>query len=321
LLRFDNRLVLLPLLLAASGCLGPHYVRTDPSSRRPVPKLNGLTEHVVLVSIDGLRPDAISASETPTLSRLAQEGSYTFSAATIVPSKTLPSHTSMLTGQPPDVHGVSWNTNAGLKKRSVGIPTVFGVLRNEGLVTAAFFSKSKFSSLQRPGSLDYSQAPGGWFGYWPADRTVRDIEQYLGHERPHLLFVHLGDPDHAGHDSGWMSSKYGEAVKRVDASIARLLTIAEKSFGSENFTVIVTADHGGHDRDHGSSDPRDVTIPWIAWGRGVSPAALARPVETVDTASTIVWLLGMKEQEAWAGKAVTEAFSGILKSDEGNCQQ
>jgi predicted AlkP superfamily pyrophosphatase or phosphodiesterase len=269
-----------------------------------------LTEHVVLVSIDGLRPDAISASETPTLSRLAREGSYTFSAATIVPSKTLPSHTSMLTGQPPDVHGVSWNTNAGLKKRNVRIPTVFGVLRNEGLVTAAFFSKSKFTSLQRPGSLDYSQAPGGWFGYWPADRTVRDIENYLENERPHLLFVHLGDPDHAGHDSGWMSPKYGEAVKRVDTSIARLLAIAATSFGSENFTMIVTADHGGHDRDHGSSDPRDVTIPWIAWGRGVSPAALARPVETFDTASTIVWLLGISEPESWAGQAVTEAFGG-----------
>src|SRR6185503_2657147 len=77
LLQSDKGLVLL-LLLAASGCLGPHYVRTEPSSRLPVPKLTGLTEHVVVVSIDGLRPDAISASETPTLNRLAQEGSYTF---------------------------------------------------------------------------------------------------------------------------------------------------------------------------------------------------------------------------------------------------
>jgi predicted AlkP superfamily pyrophosphatase or phosphodiesterase len=275
-----------------------------------VPEFKGLTEHVVLVSVDGLRPDAISTSETPTLSRLAREGSYTFSAATIVPSKTLPSHTSMLTGQPLDVHRVSWNTNAGLTKRNVRTPTVFALLRNEGFVTAAFFSKSKFTNLQQPGSLDYSQAPGGWFGYWSADRTVRDIEHYLESEQPHLLFVHLGDADRAGHDSGWMSPKYAEAVKRVDASIARLLELAGKRFGSENFTMIVTADHGGHDRDHGSSDPRDVTIPWIVWGRGVSPVELARPVETFDTASTIVWLLGVSEPENWAGRAITEAFRG-----------
>jgi predicted AlkP superfamily pyrophosphatase or phosphodiesterase len=301
-------LALLMLLFTASGCLGPHYVRTDPGSRRPVPTFTGVTEYVVLVSIDGLRPDAISPSDTPTLHRLTFEGSYTMSAATILPSKTLPSHTSMLTGQPPSIHGVSWNTNARLTKRKVSIPTVFGVLRNEGFVTAAFFSKSKFTSLQKAGTLDYSQAPRGLFGFWPADRTVRDVQGYMTTERPNLLFVHFGDPDHAGHASGWMSPRYGEAVKRVDDAIAKLLTIAEKSFGAGNFTLIVTADHGGHDKNHGSSDPLDVTIPWIAWGDGVNPAELSRPVETFDTASTVLWLLGMAEPSTWAGEPVTEAF-------------
>ena len=77
------------------------------------------------------------------------------SATTIVPSKTLPSHTSMLTGQPLTIHGVSWNTNARLTPRRVPVPTVFSVLRDKGYTTAAFFSKSKFTSLQQPGSLDY----------------------------------------------------------------------------------------------------------------------------------------------------------------------
>lgn len=296
------------LLVLLTGCLSPHYVRTDPGSRRPAPTPVGLTQHVVLVSIDGLRPDAISASETPTLHRLAFEGSYTMSAATILPSKTLPSHTSMLTGQPPSIHGVSWNTNARLTKRKVAVPTVFGVLRDEGFVTAAFFSKSKFTSLQKAGTLDYSQAPGGLFGFWPAERTVRDLETYMTTERPNLLFVHFGDPDHAGHASGWMSPKYGDAVKHVDSALARLLTAAEKSFGSGKFTLIVTADHGGHDKNHGSSDPLDVTIPWIAWGDGVNPAPLVKPIETFDTASTVVWLLGMTEPETWAGKPIKEAF-------------
>ena len=154
------------ITLTGSGCFGAHYVRADRSFRSPVPQPTGLTEHVVLVSIDGLRPDAIERFETPTFRRLMNEGSYTLKATTITPSKTLPSHTSMLTGQPPDVHRVLWNTNAGLKQRSVQIPTVFGLVRAEGYVTAAFFSKSKFTSLQRPGSLDYSQAPGGWWGKW-----------------------------------------------------------------------------------------------------------------------------------------------------------
>jgi arylsulfatase A-like enzyme len=97
-------------------------------------------------------------------------------------------------------------------------------------------------------------------------------------------------------------------VKQVDASLGRIIAIAERTFGARNFTLIVTADHGGHDRNHGSSDPRDTTIPWIAWGRGVTSSALGRPIETFDTAATVLWLLGITEPASWAGMPITEAF-------------
>jgi phosphopentomutase len=72
--------------------------------------------------------------------------------------------------------------------------------------------------------------------------------------------------------------------------------------------MIVTADHGGHDRDHGSDDPRDVTIPWIAWGRAVQPGQLSTSLKTMDTASTILWLFQVPEPTDWAGFPVVEAF-------------
>jgi predicted AlkP superfamily pyrophosphatase or phosphodiesterase len=306
--RIGRVAALLCVLALAAGCFSPHYVRTQRDSQRPLPQPNGLTEHILVVSIDGLRPDAIAKFETPTLRRLMLEGSYTLQASTILPSKTLPSHTSMLTGLSPDLHGVSWNTNVSLTRRKAKVPTVFGLLRTEGYVTAAFFSKSKFTTLQEPGTLDYSQAPGGWSGYWRSDRTLRDVEQYLAKERPHLLFIHFADPDHVGHASGWMSAPYGEAVARIDSALERLLATAEQSFGACNFSIIVTADHGGHDKDHGSSDARDVTIPWIAWGRGVNSGVLSRPVNTVDTAATVLWLMKVERPQVWSGKPVDEAF-------------
>src|SRR5678816_4748691 len=135
------------------------------------------------------------------------------------------SHTSMLTGQSPEVHGVLWNKSMSLNRRQSKAPTVFELLRAEGYVTAAFFSKAKFSTLQQRGTLDYSQAPGGWFGYWPSQRTINDVEQYLATEKPNLLFVHLGDPDHVGHRSGWMSAKYGQAVSQLDTELERLVKV------------------------------------------------------------------------------------------------
>ena len=71
-----------------------------------------------------------------------------------------------------------------------------------------------------------------------------------------------------------------------------LLRSADRAFGRDGYTVIITADHGGHGRDHGSSDPRDVLIPWIAWGKGVVPGeTLPDGIRTLDTAATALALL------------------------------
>jgi len=215
----------------------------------------------------------------------------------------------MLTGEPPERHRVLWNTAATSRSRGLTIPTIFGVARSHGFQTAAFFSKPKFHTLQQEGTLDYSQAPGGWLGRWSSDRTVSDVEAHLRSAAPHLLFVHLGDPDRAGHSHGWMSPAYGRAVREADSGVGRLLAAAEAAFGRDHYSVIVTADHGGHGFNHGSDDPLDLTIPWIAWGGGVRAGALAdRVVRTMDTASTVLWLLGLSEPTDWLGTPVTSAF-------------
>src|SRR5690242_4432633 len=73
--------------------------------QRPIPAV----EHVVLISIDGLRPDLALRANMPVLRRMLSEGSYTFWAKTTEVSVTLPSHTSMVTGVTPEKHGVTWN--------------------------------------------------------------------------------------------------------------------------------------------------------------------------------------------------------------------
>ena len=267
------------------------------------------TAHVVIISVDGLRPDAIEKFGATTIGRLARDGSHTFKATTINPSKTLPSHTSMLTGEGPEKHGITWNSNETDTHSTVAIPTIFGVARAHGLRTAAFFSKGKFNHLEVPGTLDYSQVPNG-NGKWTAERTVGDVEQYLRSNRPNLLFVHIAEPDNAGHLWGWMSGFYGRAVRKADGAVARVLAAADRAYGAENYTLLVTADHGGHGRTHGSTRAEDVTIPWIAWGEGVSAGTtIGTAVRTMDTAGTALWLLGVEAPAGLSGVAVRSAFS------------
>lgn len=307
-------LVLVAVAAAGTGC-SARYIKSSLPPAGSLPA-DSVSRHVIVVSVDGLRPDAIAEYEAPTLQRLMQEGSYTLSARTIHPSKTLPSHTSMLTGLPPEQHGVLWNNVATADADSVDLPNVFSVARQHGYSTAAFFSKAKFQPLQVEGTLDYSQAPGGLFGKWSSERTVSDVEKYMKSAQPNLLFVHLTDPDAVGHRKGWMTEAYGRAVLSADRAIGRLIAIAEQTYGRGRFSLIVTADHGGHGTNHGSDDPRDVTIPWIAWGQGVrNTGAMELGVQTMDTAATVLWLLAVPEPTAWTGQPVVGAYDTVVAGD------
>lgn len=280
----------------------------SPEAAPPQPRRGAVTDHVVVVSIDGLRPDAIGKYGAHTLQRLRSEGAYDSLAQTILPSKTLPSHVSMLTGLQPERHGVNWNEDRTGDVGTVKVATVFEIAKQHGFTTAAFFSKPKFRHLQKAGTLDYTQAPKG-LETWMATKTVPDAIAYLKARRPNLLFVHIAEPDFAGHTIGWMSFGYGWAVRRADGAVSKLVQAADAAYGKGKYTLIVTADHGGHGREHGTEDPRDTTIPWLAWGQGVSDILLPATVNTTDTAATILWLLGLRAPADWTGSAVAAAFT------------
>ncbi len=255
------------LALAASGALaGAAAAQTPvPAAAAPAP---ARATNVMVVSIDGLRPDAIERVGARNLQRLMREGAWSLRAETILPSKTLPSHTSMLTGVTPAVHGITWNEDEVGDAGTVGVPTIFDLAEAQGLQTAAFFGKAKFRHLVRPdGAPGVRSAPRGAEVY-RAGVVTQQVEQHLRFRKPRLLFVHLADPDAAGHRYGWMSLPYRLAVRSADAAVGRLVAAAERAYGGD-VLVIVTADHGGHGHGHGSEAEEDVRIPWIAWGRGV----------------------------------------------------
>lgn len=300
--------LIVPALLLAA-CASAGTPRPDPMVPEAAMTAGQHSNHVIVISVDGLRPDAIAEFEAETLLRLMAEGSHTLEAKTIEPSLTLPSHTSMLTGAEPEAHGVRWNDNRVDEHGHVATPTIFARAKDAGFSTAAFFSKSKFEHLAEPGTIDHADVPNGWLSTRLAGGTMDRAETYLENHRPNLLFIHITEPDLAGHAFGWMGSAYGWAVRKADREIAGLLVAADRAFGAGNYTVLITADHGGHGRDHDSADPQDVTIPWIAWGMAVAPGVTLGPgVRTVDTAASALWLLGVNPSGDSAGRVVARAF-------------
>jgi len=273
------------------------------TNRVPVTQANPPARRVVVVSIDGARPDALLVAKTPTITRLWKEGSYSFRAQTISPSTTLPAHTSMLTGISPDRHGERDN-NWWPGEATVTAETVFSLAKSQGLKTAMVVTKEKFGFLALPGSLDHFEI----VPHLAPDVVLRALT-YLRSEKPHLLFIHFADADITGHLYGWMSPEYLIALQTVDDAVEILLRMMEETGLIRETLLIITADHGGHDFTHGTTLPEDMTIPWIAFGPGVREGyEIPDQVVIYDTAATVLLFLGIPIPAHWEGRPLRSIF-------------
>jgi predicted AlkP superfamily pyrophosphatase or phosphodiesterase len=281
-----------------------------------------LAEHVFIVSFDGGKPAVIAESEMPVLKKLTAEGAVTWSAQTIFPSKTLPSHTSMLTGLGPDKHQVLWNNYEPIRGK-VKVPTIFSLAKQSDpkLVTALFAGKVKFRHLWLPDSLDRFDFKGlvedkpvaGTEeiekSVNPSQAVAKSAADYIVEKMPQLCFIHFADPDSAGHKSGWGSPEQKEAFKVSDQALGQIVKAIADAGLTESSVIIISADHGGHDKGHGENIPEDMTIPWIVSGHGVKKGfTINEPVTTYDTAATALWLLGIPLPAEFDGKPVKQAF-------------
>jgi arylsulfatase A-like enzyme len=259
-------------------------------------------DHVVIVSFDGMRTDGMERANAPTLHRLRAEGTYALHAETIGDSSTLPSHSSMLTGVEVEVHGMEFD-DFRAHRNFIRVPTVLYRAHDAGLATAMFVAKTKLRHIALPGSLDVWSLP-----HWSCPRVAAAASAYLTDAPPGITFIHFEEPDDAGHRHRWMSRRYLDAIGRTDECLATVMRTIESRPDRDRVLVIVSADHGGHGRRHGTHDPVDLHIPWIAWGSRVVRGDFETPVRTTDTGVTALAALGMDIPASLTGRPVRRAF-------------
>ncbi len=274
-----------------------------------------IAERVLIISIDGLRPEGIYNEKTgavnaPFLFSLSQKGVVDWSAQTVRPSTTLPGHTSMLTGYGVTKHGVDIPGYQDLLKLGphLAVPTIFDYAQDFGFRTVLVAGKKKMNYFHRPGSLDavhiyVEKNDDERFDADIASQARKFMRDGFG-----VMFIHFPDTDSVGHAEGWLSKRYMGTVRRVDKTIK---TIFEKlaSLGYlETTLVIITADHAGNDVGHMGSGPLEMTIPWIMVGPQVRPGLSLSGIQIMDTAATTLWALGIPLPPDLDGRVVREAF-------------
>ena len=297
--------------LTATIAITATTIETSTPTFTPTPTFSPPARRVLILSIDGLRPDAIYPAPMPNLIQLMQGGAFSLHAQTIHPSLTLPAHASMLTGMCPSKHGVDWNDYLPGKGSALGTD-IFDLAHAAGLKTVVVAGKRKLTQVTEPASLDTVVVIDG-DDLTLMDSLIADFPQDFG-----VLFVHLPDTDTVGHEYGWLSREQLGAIQRADEALGQLLAALDARGLRGETLIIVTSDHGGFKTSHGTNSTDDMTIPWIASGPGILPTSLTTLIHTMDTAATAAFALGLPIPAEWDGVPVYEAFGlpFIAQSEE-----
>ena len=268
---------------------------------------------VVIISIDGLRPEAVFLAPMPNLAALMQSGAFSLGAQTVFPSVTLVAHTSMLSGMCPSKHGVDWNDYLPERGYAQGTD-LFDLAHAAGLSTVMYVGKQKLSQITEPTSLDkyifIADTDTAFMG-----SLIANFPEDLG-----VLFIHLVATDEVGHEFGWLSQEQLSIIRGADEALGMLLAELEARNLRGETLIIVTSDHGGYGNGHGTDTREDMTIPWVAAGPGVQPVTLTTRVHTMDTAATAAFALGLSIPPEWDGVPVYEAFGLPVEGQSMQCE-
>ncbi len=249
---------------------------------------------VLLILVDGMRPDKLA--EIPYVQKMQAEGTSTLAARTVMPSVTLPCHMSLFHSVPTDRHGITTNTYTPMVRPLNGICEQLYLHKKKCGMCLGW---EQLKDLSMPGVLYRSDfMAGSKIGYERVNHelTTRALE-FIREDGLDFIFLYLGWVDLAGHNSGWLSEDYYTAVKGSWDEIER---ITEQL--PEDYVVIVTADHGGHDRGHGADQDSDMIIPLFFKGEGIPAGVTLENAGIMDIAPTIAALVGVEPAEEWEGR-------------------
>lgn len=255
-----------------------------------------MAEKVILILVDGMRPDGLLQCGHPFADRLFKESTACMQAQTVFPSVTLPCHMSLFHSVDPARHGTTTNTYAPQVRPIEGL---IERLRTADKKCAFFYTWESLRDLYRPGGL-HTAVCVNLHQNAEADRKITQAAlDYIRREDPDFMFLYLGDTDECGHNFGWMSKEYLACIHNAVGCVQQVYDAL-----SSGHTLILTADHGGHERMHGTELPEDMTIPLILHGPRFTPGAALESASLKDIPATICALLGAAPAKEWEGKVI-----------------
>ena len=255
-----------------------------------------MNKKVILISIDGMRPDGLKTCGNAYLQELERTCSYTYQGRSVRPSVTFPCHFSMTHSVTPDRHGILTNTYVPQVRPVMGL---FEKIKNAGGVSAMFYGWEPLRDIASPGSLRFATYINAYMQESGDTALTDEAQRVIDAHKPDFVFLYMVETDEkGGHDNGWMSEEY---LRRISMAIDNVKRIIER-YGEE-YSVVIMADHGGHERSHGTELPEDMTVPFFFRGPDFVAGERQDTVSLLDIAPTITAVMGLDSDPEWEGQA------------------
>ena len=252
---------------------------------------------VLIIGVDGCRPDALLAAQTPNLDALWKNGAYTFKAQTDEISSSGPAWTAMLTGVWHQKHNVVSNDYKDPDLEHY--PHFFHRIREEK-PDLACYSVANWGPLHKilqEGDATYSASASN------DARVASNVAAILKSKEVDVMFVQLDEVDHVGHTHDYTveSEKYLKAIEKMDRQVGKMVNALDQrpNLDQENWLIILSADHGGSNFGHGKNIPEHTTIFFIVSGESAARGEITGKVGVVDVAVTALKHLGIPAKESW----------------------
>jgi len=292
--------LLICLLLVA--CHSP--IRSEAPDKPPL---------LILVSIDGFRPDYLERGLTPNLQAIIDDGARARAMRPSFPSLTFPNHYTLMTGLVPDHHGLINNTMVDPK-----IPGERFTLRNaEAVSNPAWWDDAqplwntareaglRSATMFWPGSEApiHGHHPDLWRPYDGRVTPTARVQQVLtwidlpAKERPNFITLYFDEVDHEGHSFGPYSADVNASIQHTDEAIGQLVAGLRQRGLWSSINLLIVSDHGM------ATSPANNTV--------MLDDHLARKLYRLVTVGPLVGIEPRQDTDA-AKKALDDAFAQTI---------
>ena len=298
------------ILLLASLLLGPsldeHFSRQSQKEKK-----------VLVIGIDGVRPDSLIKAKTPNLDSLIENGSITYNSyaggdigtETQQVTSSGPGWSSILTGVWTNKHGVTDNSFSNRNYEEY--PHFFTRLKESdpSLFLVSFVQWTPIHTY----ILSDADESGNGSDEYVSEMGAKSIKK----GKADVIFLHFDDVDHAGHAYRYGNDypEYIQSIEKTDKLIGDVLQEIEKKV-REDWIVIVTTDHGGLNYGHGGQSDDERTIFFIASGGKTPKSIIEKGPGHVAVVPTVFNHLGIKINTEWGWEEKPFPFGSLGEKNE-----